>query len=258
MTGNLLAASDILNSSHRILVFTGAGISTESGIPDFRGPDGLWSKVDPDDFTIGRYLSNPEIRKRGWRMHLDGELWGARAQIRPNAAHVAIADLWRAGRLSGVVTQNIDGLHQAAGVPDDHVAELHGNIRRSHCVDCGADWPTEEVLSWVEAGADDPTCPFCDGIVKTSTVMFGEALPMREWSAALVMASAAEAVLVVGSTLGVYPAAEIALDPARRGVPMVIVNLGRTDHDYLARVKIDGKAGDVLPAMVSRMVGRDA
>jgi NAD-dependent deacetylase len=255
---DLVTASDIVGSARRVLVFTGAGISTESGIPDFRGPDGLWSKVDPDDFTIGRYLHDSEIRKRGWRMHLDGELWGARSEVLPNAAHLAIADLWKAGRLSGVVTQNIDGLHQAAGVPDDQVAELHGNIRRSHCVECGADWPTDEVLSWVEGGAADPRCPVCDGIVKTATVMFGEALPMREWSTALVMASAAEAVLVVGSTLGVYPAAEIALEPARRGVPMVIVNLGRTDHDHLARVKVDGMAGEILPRLVSRILASDA
>ena len=255
MTEELLAASAILESARRVLVFTGAGISTESGIPDFRGPDGLWSKVDPEDFTIGRYLANPALRERGWRMHLDGELWGARSGVQPNPAHLAIAELWRAGKLSGVVTQNIDGLHQEAGIPDDHVAELHGNIRRSHCVECGEDWDTAEVLAWVERGAADPHCPECGGVVKTDTVMFGESLPMNEWAAALVMAASAEALLVVGSTLGVYPAADVVLDPARNGVPMVIVNLGPTEHDHLAAVKLEGMAGSVLPELAEQVLG---
>ena len=252
------AACDVLTGAGKVLVFTGAGISTESGIPDFRGPDGLWSKVDPDDFTIGRYLRDPQLRERGWRMHLEGDLWGDSSKVRPNAAHDAVADLWKAGKLSGVVTQNIDGLHQDAGVPSDHVAELHGNIRRVHCVGCGEDWTTSDVLQRVEAGEADPPCPFCGGILKTTTVMFGEPLPMSEWSTALVMAAQADALLVIGSTLSVYPAADIALEPARRGVPMVIVNLGPTDHDHLARVKLEGMAGDLLPRLVETVVGGSA
>ena len=254
MTDEFSTACDIVESARRVLVFTGAGISTESGIPDFRGPDGLWSKVDPDDFTIGLYLNDAELRKRGWRMHIDGELWGVRSEVKPNRAHHAITALWKAGKLSGVVTQNIDGLHQESGTPADHVAELHGNVRQVHCVDCGEHWDTTAVLERVEAGEADPKCPECGGIVKTATVMFGEALPMNEWSTALVMASAAEAVLVVGSTLGVYPAADIAIEPARRGVPMIIVNMGRTEHDHLATVKLDEKAGDVLPRLAAAIL----
>ncbi|MDH5371517.1 MAG: Sir2 family NAD-dependent protein deacetylase [Acidimicrobiia bacterium] len=256
MIEQLSAACDILGSAGRVLVFTGAGISTESGIPDFRGPAGLWSRVDPDDFTIRRYVGDAELRKRGWRMHLDGELWGARSGVRPNPAHTAITALWKAGRLSGVVTQNIDGLHQEAGIPADHVAELHGNIRRAHCIGCGEGWTTEAVLARVAAGEADPRCPRCGDIIKTTTVMFGEALPMTEWSTALVMAAHAEAVLVVGSTLGVYPAADIAIEPTRRGVPMVIVNLGPTDQDHLASVKLEEKAGTVLPLLVEEVLGR--
>ena len=256
MIDDFFAACDIFQRAGRVLVFTGAGVSTESGIPDFRGPDGLWSRVDPDDFTIGRYLADAELRERGWRMHLEGELWGARSEVRPNPAHDAIAELWRAGKLSGVVTQNIDGLHQEAGIPADQVAELHGNLRRSRCIDCREDWETAEVLAWVEAGEADPRCPRCGGIVKTDTVMFGESLPTSEWTTALIMASAAEAILVVGSTLGVYPAADVVLDPARRGIPMVIVNLGPTEHDHLAKVKLDERAGTVLPPLVDRVLGR--
>jgi NAD-dependent deacetylase len=250
MERSLDAAVSLLKRAARTLVFTGAGISTESGIPDFRGPDGLWSKVDPEDFTLWRYLEDPDIRRRGWRLHLDGELWGARSGFEPNRAHRAITDLWHLGLLTGVVTQNIDGLHQAAGMPVDRVAELHGNIRSVRCLGCRAEWRTEVVLEWVEAGDPDPSCPHCGGIVKTTTVLFGEVLPEDQWRLARVLASSADAILVVGSTLSVYPAADIVIDPARRGVPTVIVNLGSTDHDHLARVKLDGRAGDILPSLV--------
>lgn len=244
-------AVDILRDAHRILVFTGAGISTESGIPDFRGPDGLWTRLDPEDFTIRRYMASREIRVSNWRMHQTGELWGARSSVKPNQAHEAVVDLWQAGRMSGCVTQNIDGLHVAAGLPSEKVAELHGNARRVHCLQCGTEWPTEEVLGWVDAGEEDPHCPECGGLVKTTIVMFGEYLPERAMRLAGLFATMADAVLVVGSTLGVYPAADVPLSAVRRGVPMVILNLGPTDQDHNASVKLEGKAGEVLPELVA-------
>ncbi|HSJ26575.1 MAG TPA: Sir2 family NAD-dependent protein deacetylase [Acidimicrobiia bacterium] len=242
-------AIDILSRAERILAFTGAGCSTESGIPDFRGPDGLWTRIDPDDFTIDRFVRDRDVRIRSWRMHQRGDLWGDRAALAPNAAHRALSELWHRGRLTGVVTQNIDGLHQAAGTPEEAVAELHGNVRKSLCLGCGATWPTEEVLGWVDAGMEDPHCPRCGGIVKTTTVMFGELLPEAEMAKATVMAEDADAVLVVGSTLGVYPAAHLPLSVVARGGSMVIVNLGPTDHDSLARVKLDAPAGATLTAI---------
>jgi NAD-dependent deacetylase len=254
MSDRLAEAADVLRPARRILAFTGAGISTESGIPDFRGPDGLWSRVDPDDFTIDRYLSSREIRVRGWRMHQQGELWGVRSSVQPSPAHHALVELWEAGRLAGVVTQNIDGLHQEAGLPADAVAELHGNVRRSRCLGCEAEWDTEEVLRWVDAGDEDPHCPHCGGLVKTTTVLFGELLPHRQVALAELFAAEADAVLVVGSTLSVYPAAEIPLRAAWRGVPMVIVNLGATDHDAFARVKVEEKAGVAIPALVREIL----
>lgn len=250
---DLDAAVDVLRRAEHILAYTGAGCSTESGIPDFRGPDGLWTKVDPDDFTINRYVGSPEIRVRSWRMHQEGALWGERADIRPNAAHHGLTDLWNRGRLTGVVTQNVDGLHRAAGLDSDAVAELHGNVRESLCLECSARWPTAEVLAWVDAGAEDPTCPHCGGIVKTTTVMFGELLPPAEMNKAQAMADAADAVLVVGSTMGVYPAVLVPLSVVQRGGPMVIVNLGPTDHDALATVKVDGPAGAVVSALAERI-----
>lgn len=245
----------VLEPAEQILVFTGAGLSTESGIPDFRGPDGLWTKVDPDDFTIDRYRENRELRVRGWRMHLDGELWGARSTVQPNEGHKAIARLRRGGRLAGVVTQNVDGLHHKSGLEEDFVAEMHGNVRYSHCLRCETRWPTETVLGWVEAGNEDPRCPKCLGLVKTETVMFGEMLPESEVRKAGIFVTISDAVLVLGSTVSVWPAADVVMRAARQGKPVVIVNRGPTDADHLAAVKIDAGIGDVLPAIVERLVG---
>jgi len=251
--GDVGAAVEVLGRARRILAFTGAGCSTESGIPDFRGPDGLWTKVDPDDFTIDRFLTSRDLRVRSWEMHRRGEMWGARSTVAPNAAHLVLADMWDSGRLTGIVTQNIDGLHQAAGVPDHGVAELHGSVRSAICVSCGRTWPTEEVLGWVDAGQTDPTCPSCERVVKTTTVMFGELLPTGAMNRAQDMADAADAVLVVGSTMSVYPAVDIPLSAVRRGAPLVIVNRGRTDHDHRATVKLDAGAGETLTAIAAAL-----
>jgi NAD-dependent deacetylase len=248
-------AAEILDGAEQILVFSGAGLSTESGIPDFRGPNGLWTKVDPDDFTIDRYVVNRDLRVRGWRMHLEGELWGARSTVAPNAGHHAIVRLHEKGRLAGVVTQNVDGLHHQSGLGDDMVAELHGNIRSSHCLSCEARWPTETVLEWVEAGAEDPVCPECGGMVKTDTVMFGEMLPEEEIRQAWIFLAMSDAVLVVGSTVSVWPAADIVMRAATQSKPIVVINRGPTEVDDIAAVKIDAGIGTVLPDLVDRIVG---
>lgn len=247
-------AIELLRGADQILVFTGAGISTESGIPDFRGPEGLWTRVDPDDFTIDRYLSNPDLRKRGWQMHLEGELWGVRAAVEPNPAHQAIKRLADAGRLAGVVTQNVDGLHHTSGLDDDQVAELHGMVRESSCLECGRTWPTEEVLGWVEAGDEDPVCLDCGGMIKTRTVMFGEMLPEEETRKAMLFLALADVVIVVGSTVAVWPAAEIILKAAMRKIPIVIINRGPTEADSYASVKIDAGIGDTLPRIVDAIL----
>ncbi len=249
-TSDIDSAVALLRSAGKILVFTGAGISTESGIPDFRGPDGLWSKVDPDDFHIDRYRSSPELRMKGWKMHLDGELWGARSTVRPNTGHEAIKRLADAGRLAGVVTQNVDGLHLVSGLDDRQVAELHGNVRKSLCVDCARVWDTEIVLAWVEAGELDPTCPDCGGMVKTATVMFGEILPQEEMEKAMGFLAVADAIIVVGSTVSVSPASDIVMYGGHLSIPIVIINQGATEADEQAAVKIDAAIGEVLPRLV--------
>jgi NAD-dependent deacetylase len=254
MADRVAEAVDALANADQILVFTGAGLSTESGIPDFRGPDGLWTRVDPDDFTIDRYRVNRELRARGWRMHLEGELWGARSAVEPNRGHMAIVRLESAGRLAGVVTQNVDGLHHKSGLHDDMVAELHGNVRGSHCLGCGAGWHTETVLGWVEQGADDPSCPDCGGIVKTNTIMFGELLPEEEVRKAGVFLAISDGVLVLGSTVAVWPASDIVMRAARHDKPIVIVNKGQTEADHLAAVKIDDSIGEVVPELVDRLL----
>ncbi|NNF69156.1 MAG: hypothetical protein HKN01_05240, partial [Acidimicrobiia bacterium] len=229
MTASLDTAISVLAHSQRLLVFTGAGISTESGIPDFRGPEGVWTKVDPADFTIERFLGSSEHRVRDWERRFSSGVFGAE----PNAAHRGVTDLVRRGPALGVVTQNIDGLHHAAGLEPDSVVELHGSSRVAECVGCGHVEQMGEVRSRWEDGERDPQCVRCDGIVKPGVVLFGEPLPTAEMARANAMAANADGVLVIGSTLSVYPAAFVPLDVVAAGHPMVIVNLGATDHDRL-------------------------
>ena len=179
-------AVKILGEAERILVFTGAGISTESGIPDFRGPDGLWKRVDPADFSLGAFVGNPAARRRSWQMMRNERLIGD--SVEPNAAHHAIVALWEAGRLAGCVTQNVDGLHQAAGLPADRVAELHGNAATVTCWECRTVVPFAAVRQRLEDGDPDPACDECGGVLKPSMVMFGEMLPPEPMKRAAVWA----------------------------------------------------------------------
>jgi NAD-dependent deacetylase len=255
MSSLLDHAVSLLARAEQILVFSGAGLSTESGIPDFRGPDGLWTKVDPEDFNIDKYVESRDLRVQSWRMHVEGALWSARSAVEPNAGHHAIARLDSGGRLAGVVTQNVDGLHSKSGLADDLVAELHGNVRNSHCMSCESRWATETVLQWVDAGEEDPKCPRCGGMVKTDTVMFGEMLPEREVRQASLFLAVSDAVLVVGSTVSVWPAAEIVMKAAIQSKPIVVINRGTTEADHVAEVKLDAGISEVLPDLVDRVIG---
>lgn len=243
------AAAAALADCRRLLVFTGAGISTESGIPDFRGPDGVWTRVDPAEFTYSRYLENPETRRASWRMRAASGVLGAT----PNAAHRAIVDLWLAGLVVACITQNIDGLHQAAGLPDEAVIELHGNARETACLSCGDLSDTTTAAERVAAGEDDPACLLCGGILKVAVVFFGEAMPRRELMRATIATADADGVIAIGSTLSVFPAASFPIEVVEAGHPMVIVNRGATELDDLASVLVSGPAGKVVPQLVARL-----
>jgi NAD-dependent deacetylase len=233
----------MITKAENIVVFTGAGVSTESGIPDFRSPGGFWTKFDPEDFTIDKYRTSPETRRKQWSFLLSGDLF---KDARPNAAHEAISDLERLGRLNCVITQNIDNLHQRAGNDPAKVFELHGNMRWIRCLGCGERYPLEEILRR-NAGSDEvPVCGSCAGILKPDVIFFGEALPEETLQEATRRASRCDLLIVVGSSLVVYPAAYMPLYAKQAGAGLVIVNLSATQVDKIADVVIHSSAGQVM------------
>jgi NAD-dependent deacetylase len=243
-------AAERLAGARRIVVFTGAGVSTDSGIPDFRSPDGIWRRYDPRQFTLQRYLSDPEARRQSWRLRREFQAM----RPRPNAAHHACARLAEAGRLEGVVTQNIDGLHGDAGLDPGLICELHGNGRWVACLSCGDRMPMAEAVARVDAGEDDPACLHCGGILKATTVSFGQSLPPEAWARAEAMAAGCDAFLAVGSSLVVYPAASLPELASERGATLVIVNREPTPLDPLADVTLRGECGVLLPALVDALL----
>src|SRR5215218_554812 len=235
-----------LAGAERIVVFSGAGLSTESGIPDFRSPGGLWTRYDPRRLGFRRYLTDPGTRRLAWRLrcelfHLDA---------RPNPAHLACVRLAEAGRLAGVVTQNIDGLHLDAGLPAELVCEVHGTGRQVVCLDCGDRGPMGEAVARVEAGEEDPPCLACGGILKAATVSFGQNIPADVWARAEALTAACDAFVAVGSSLVVQPAAGLPVRASRLGATLVIVNREPTPLDHLADAVLHGEAGTLLPALV--------
>jgi NAD-dependent deacetylase len=247
--------ADLILRSRRLVIFTGAGISTESGIPDFRGPGGLWTRFDPDDFTIDKFLRNPDSRRKQWYIFKEG-LMTDKAQ--PNAAHVAIAELYKMGRLDCVITQNIDNLHQKAGLPDDRVFELHGNMKWAVCLDCARRFPFDEIKARIDSGEDIPLCPVCRGMLKPDIVMFGEQLPYEVLEEAGRRSRLADLFIVIGSTLVVYPAAYMPVYAVESGANLVIINLGDTPMDRQASVVINAKAGEAMAAIVNKVKEKTA
>jgi NAD-dependent deacetylase len=243
--------AQLIVESKKTVVFTGAGISTESGIPDFRSPGGIWSRYDPEDFTIQRFLSGPDARKRIWKMSTES---GLLIEAEPNPAHYAIARLHQMGKLDCVITQNIDNLHQKAGVPDDKVFELHGNMGWVVCLSCHRRFPMPEILQKIKEGIEVPDCPECQGILKPDAVFFGEALPQETLHEAIHRSRHCNLFIVVGSTLLIYPAAYIPTYAAEVGAKLSIINLTPTPFDNYAAVIIRGKAGDVMSNVVERVV----
>lgn len=242
--------TDLILKSKKMVIFTGAGISTESGIPDFRSPGGIWDRFDPDDFTYSKFVSSEDSRRKQWYVFREGLLSD---KAMPNAAHIAIAELYAMGRLDCVITQNIDNLHQKAGVPDDMVYELHGNMKWARCLECGRRYPFDEIKQRLERGEEIPDCTACRGMLKPDIVMFEEQLPVDVLEEAGYRALAADLFIVIGSTLTVYPAAYMPIYAVRSGAKLVIINLSSTPMDRQATVVINEKAGETMAAIVGKV-----
>ncbi len=247
-------ARRLLARSERTVVLTGAGISTDSGIADFRGPNGLWTK-DPTAekmATLQTYMTDPDVRRRAWRNRVESRAWEAE----PNAGHRALVALERRGVLHTLVTQNVDGLHQAAGNDPERVVEIHGTMREVVCMSCGTRTAMSDVLERVRAGEEDPSCTadrgptLCNGILKSATISFGQNLVPDDLVRAEEAARACDLMLAVGSTLSVYPAAGLVPAAHLSGAPVVIVNADPTEYDSIADVVVRGPISLVLPALL--------
>ncbi len=240
-----------LRRADRVIVLTGAGISTESGIPDFRGPNGVWTKNPAAEktATLEYYMSDPEVRRQAWQNRVNGNYWTAE----PNAAHRALVDLEHKGKLQTVVTQNIDGLHHAAGQSPGIVIEIHGNVREVKCMACGWRAPMGEALDRVRAGEADPECPVCGGILKSATISFGENLVAADLERSQIAAGTADVFVAIGTSLGVYPAAALPEIARRNGARLVILNAEETPFDEVADAVVREQLGAVLPALVARV-----
>lgn len=239
--------ADLISNAKKTVIFTGAGISTESGIPDFRSPGGIWDRFDPDDFTYQKFVASPETRRKQWQMLQQG---GLTTEAKPNPAHYATAELSRLGKLDCVITQNVDNLHQRAGVPENKVLELHGNMQWVVCLSCGKRYPLEQVKARLDKGEEIPDCEACHGILKPDAVFFGEPLPERVLKEASARSVNCDLFIVIGSTLVVYPAAYMPAYAVSSGAKLVIINLSSTPMDQQATVIIRAKAGETTSRIV--------
>jgi NAD-dependent deacetylase len=244
------AIADLIVKSKRLVVFTGAGASTESGIPDFRSPGGIWTKFDPDDFTIQKYVSDPATRFKQWaHMVEDGMMINAQ----PNRVHYAVAELERMGKLACVITQNVDNLHQKAGNSPERVFELHGTMSWARCLKCNERFPVESVLNRFRTSREMPVCESCCGMIKPDVIFFGEALPVEALRQSAHHSRNCDLFIVIGSSLVVYPAAFMPIYAKESGAKLLIINNSRTDLDSQADVIVTGSAGEIMEKIMSRV-----
>jgi NAD-dependent deacetylase len=246
---DLPSAATLVSRARRIVALTGAGISTESGIPDFRGPQGVWTRNPKAEklSDIRHYMADPEVRRLAWQERLAHPAWTAQ----PNAGHRALVALERSGRLHALVTQNIDGLHQLAGNSAARVVEVHGTMRQVMCMNCGWRGPMQATLDRVRAGEEDPPCLTCGGILKSATISFGQSLVPAVIDRAMQAARQADLLLAIGSSLSVYPVAGAVPLAKTAGAGVIILNAQPTAMDSLADVVLRGAIGEVLPTLVS-------
>ncbi|MFN8050870.1 MAG: Sir2 family NAD-dependent protein deacetylase [Acidimicrobiales bacterium] len=241
-------ATELVDDAGHVVVLTGAGISTDSGIPDFRGPNGVWTRNPGAEklSSLDHYLADPEIRRRAWLGRLDHPAWTSE----PNAGHQAIVRLDQRRKLDLLLTQNIDGLHHASGLDPDRIVEIHGSIREVECLSCGWRGPMQETLDRVRSGEADPSCTVCGGILKSATISFGQSLVAADIDRSFDAAARCDLLIAVGTNLSVQPIASVVPIAAQQGTPIVIVNGSPTDMDELATVIVRGSISDVLPQIV--------
>ena len=241
--------ADLLRRAKRAVIFTGAGISTESGIPDFRSPGGIWTKMMPINFD--EFVRSKEARTESWRRRFDMEsTW---TSVKPNAGHFAVAELVKRGKVSHVITQNIDNLHQDSGVPADQVIELHGNTRYAKCLTCNTRVEIPDIRAHFDKHGDAPDCKFCGGIIKTATISFGQAMPEEEMERATRATLGCDLMIAIGSSLVVYPAAGFPLLAKRQGATYVILNREATEQEPYADLALHGEIGPTLSAAVNAL-----
>ena len=249
MADDIAALAALIRSAHRVVVFTGAGISTESGIPDFRSPGGIWTKMMPVEFKD--YIRDPEARRVSWERRFEmEETWNA---VEPNDGHRVVAELVAMGKVSHVITQNIDALHQAGGVPDEQVIELHGNTRHAKCLDCGVRMEISDIRAQFEVHGEAPDCLDCGGIVKTATISFGQPMPEAEMARAEAATLACDLMLVLGSSLAVYPAAGFPLLAKKMGAGLAILNRDETPQDRYADLVVNAQIGPTMRAVIDAL-----
>jgi NAD-dependent deacetylase len=243
----LAHARQLIGGARRVVALTGAGISTDSGIPDFRGPRGVWTLNPKAErmSDIRHYVSDPEVRRLSWQSRVAHPAWTAE----PNAGHRALVTLERRSKLHALITQNIDGLHHRAGHDPDRIIEVHGTLHRAVCLDCERRLPMQTVLDRVRAGEEDPRCEQCGGILKSDTVSFGQPLVPRVIERAVRVAAEADCLIAVGTSLKVYPVAAMVPASKAAGAALVIVNAEATPFDALADARLSGSISDILPAL---------
>ena len=242
-------AHQLIAEAQKIVVLTGAGISTDSGLPDFRGPNGLWTKNPEAEkaSNIRYYVTDSNVRITNWRLRAEGRLW---ANVHPNDGHRALLPLQERGTLHTLITQNVDELHQMAGIDPASVVEIHGTTRKAGCLECDYRTTMEAVLERVRGGDEDPRCPLCGGLLKSATISFGQALVAEDLARAQQAADAADLLLAVGSTLTVNPIASVVPRAHRNGADIVIVNAEPTPFDDLAAAVVRGSISEVLPRII--------
>lgn len=246
MDPELQKLRQLIHRSDRVVAFTGAGISTESGIPDFRGPNGVWKKMTPIDF--GDFVSSEAVRRESWRRKFSGD--NRMANAKPNAGHLTVAALHRMGKLTYVITQNVDGLHQKAGVPEANVIQLHGNANYATCLSCAKRYELDDIRNSFFPDETVPSCNACGGIIKTATISFGQPMPEAEMARAEAAVRDCDLLIVMGSSLVVYPAAGFPMIARQHGSQLVIINNEVTDLDAFCDLALHRPIGATLSAAI--------